>query len=177
MKQFLTKIAFVAVSCALVVATFSIIGPRAVKAVVATLVQVVNTQANPVPNQDVDSLARNFYQTVSNCSQVTNPCVISFPAVPTGKRLIIEQVSATAVLPPAAAGTIVQIELRGGSVFQFLPIVPTPANFGGEFEYVAHQRVLAAYDAGEVPEVDAFAATGNTFSMVAHISGYMINYP
>jgi hypothetical protein len=53
MKSYLVKLGFLAAACALLVATFSIIGPKVVKAAVATLVQVVNTSANPVPTQEI----------------------------------------------------------------------------------------------------------------------------
>ena len=130
--------------------------------------------------QDRDSKARNLYQAVDSCFNVANPCVIAFPAVPAGKRLIIEQVSALATLPTAAAGTIDMIELRGANgsnVFQFLPVVPSIGNFGGQVQYATNQTVLAAYDAGQVPQVDAFVASGATFTVLASISGYMIDIP
>jgi hypothetical protein len=127
--------------------------------------------------QDRDSKARNIYQSVQNCFNVTNPCQVTFAAVPAGKRLIVEQVSALVTLPTAAAGTIADIELRGASVFQFLPIVAAPGNFGGQVQYTTNQTVLAAYDAGQVPQVDTFVASGATFTVVASISGYMIDIP
>jgi hypothetical protein len=130
--------------------------------------------------QDRDAKARNFYQSVQSCFNVNNPCVIDFPAVPTGKRLIIEQVSAVATLPTAAAGTIDLIELRGAggsNVFQFLPVTASIGNFGGQVQYATNQTVLAAYDAGQIPEVDTFVASGSTFTVLASISGYMIDIP
>jgi hypothetical protein len=127
--------------------------------------------------QDRDAKARNIYQSVQNCFNVTNPCQVTFAAVPAGKRLIVEQVSALVTLPTAAAGTIADIELRGASVFQFLPIVAAPGNFGGQVQYTTNQTVLAAYDAGQVPQVDTFVASGATFTVVASISGYMIDIP
>ena len=36
--------------------------------------------------QDRDSKARNVYQEVESCFNVTNPCQITFAAVPAGKR-------------------------------------------------------------------------------------------
>jgi hypothetical protein len=127
--------------------------------------------------QDRDSKARNIYQAVNNCYNVTNPCQVAFAAVPAGKRLIIEQVSAIVTLPTAAGSSLVGVELRGASVFQLLPVVAAPGNFGGQVQYSTNQTVLAAYDAGQVPEVDTFVASGSTFTVVASISGYMIDIP
>ena len=47
---------------AAVVLVLLLITPRAVRGVVATLVQVVNTTANPVPNLDTERNARIPYQ-------------------------------------------------------------------------------------------------------------------
>jgi hypothetical protein len=138
-------------------------------------VQVGNTSANPVPTTDRDATGRNLYQAVSNCSNVPNPCVIAFPAVPAGKRLVITHVSALAVMPSATA--LVVVELRGGNIFQFLPSVASPGNFTGQFDSIVNQEVLAAYEVGQTPEVDGFAATVSTFTVVASISGYMIDVP
>jgi len=128
--------------------------------------------------QDRDSKARNIYQEVESCFIATNPCVIPFAPVPAGKRLIIEQVSALVTLP--AAGTLADIELRGSGgsgVFQFLPVIASIGNFGGQFQYTTNQTVLASYDAGQVPNVDAFVASNSPFTMLASLSGYMIDIP
>ena len=127
--------------------------------------------------QDRDSKARNIYQAVNNCYNITSPCQVAFGAVPAGKRLIIEQVSAIVTLPPVAGNSLAGVELRGGNVFQFLPLVAAPGNFSGQVQYSTNQTVLASYDAGQVPEVDTFVASGSTFTTVASISGYMIDIP
>ena len=125
--------------------------------------------------QDRDSVGRNLYQSVNNCSNVTNPCVIAFPAVPAGQRLIITQVSALLIMPPGV--TPLNAELRGANVFQFLPAIATPGNFAGESDYVVNQTVLASYDAGQSPEVAVFVPSPSAFSAEASISGYMIAIP
>ncbi len=53
---------------------------RAVHAVQAAFVQVTNTSANPVINQDVDSPGRNpYYQTVTCYSASSPQCQAQFP--------------------------------------------------------------------------------------------------
>jgi len=138
-------------------------------------VEVGNDSANPVPTADRDAIGRNLYQAVNICTNVTNPCVIPFPAVPTGKRLVITHVSALAKMPSATS--LVVIELRGANVFQYLPAVASQGNFGGEFDFIANQDVLAAYDAGQSPNVDACVASASPFTVEASISGYMIDVP
>jgi hypothetical protein len=125
--------------------------------------------------QDRAAEGRNLYQAVNRCNHSPDPCVITFPAVPAGKRLIVKQVSALASM--AEANSLVSIQLRGASVFQFLPLVASPGNFTNQFDYTASGSVLASYDASQAPNVDAFAATGNPFTVVASISGYMIDIP
>jgi hypothetical protein len=125
--------------------------------------------------QDRDQRGRNFYQSTSNCQNVTSPCVIAFQAVPAGKRLIIEHVSALGKM--SAANTLAEVELRGGLVFQFLALTAAPANYPGQFSYIADAQVLAAYDVGQVPSVDMFSTSGSLFTGVASISGYMIDIP
>lgn len=128
--------------------------------------------------QDRDSVARNFYQEVESCFNVPNPCVIPFATVPAGKRLIVKQVSTLVTLP--APGTLADVELRGANgsgVFQFIPIVAAPGNFGGQFQYTAHAEVLASFEAGQTPNVDIFVASNANFTGLASISGYMIDIP
>ena len=125
--------------------------------------------------QDRDNVGRNLYQQVNSCNGVVNPCVINFPAVPAGQRVVITQVSALLVLPTGVAP--LNAELRGAGVFQFLPAIAVPANFSGESDYVVNQTVLASYDAGQVPEVAVFVPSSSAFTALASISGYMITIP
>jgi hypothetical protein len=127
--------------------------------------------------QDRDSQARNFYQAVVSNGPCTGTCVVSYPVVPTGKRLIVQQVSTLVTFSEAGAGAPADIELRGGNVFQFLPITPAPANFGSQTQYLAHAGVLAAYDSGQNPMVDVFVPSVSAYSALAAISGYMIDIP
>ncbi len=161
--KLLARLVYLAAACALLITTFAIIGPHAVRAAVATLVQ------------DRDQEGRNIYQATLNCSDVTNPCQIVFPAVPAGQRLIIKHVSVLCTMPVASSVDVA--ELRGGTVFQFLPLTPVPANFGGEFQYTSNEQVLAAYNAGDVPNVDVFAPIGGSFTVLASISGYTVTIP
>jgi hypothetical protein len=76
-------------------------------------VEVVNTQANPVPIQDMDNPARQSVQ---------HSCVCSIPGgsaidtdsvlVPLGKRLVIEFVSVHALLP---TGQIPEVQVFTGT--------------------------------------------------------------
>jgi len=130
--------------------------------------------------QDRDSEARNFYQQYNSSGGCTGTCIVEFPAVPAGKRLIVKQVSAIITFTVSGATPPADVELRdhtGGLLFQFLPIVAAPANFGAQTQFSVHSGVLASYDAGQIPAVDAFTPSGQTYSLLAQISGYTIDIP
>jgi hypothetical protein len=153
-------------------------GILAILAVISKFYAVpVIAQVRAAIVQDRDAQGRNFYQALNSTSGCIGTCVVSFSAVPAGKRLIVQQVSTLATFGVAGSGAPAEIELRGGSVFQFLPITTSPANFGSQTQFIAHAGVLGAYDAGETPSVDAFTPNGNSYSLLANISGYMIDIP
>lgn len=97
----LVRLGYLAAACALLVATFAIIGPRTARALVATLVQVTNTTAQPVLSRDVDNSAYEpFAETL--CAGVSGNCLgsESLFTVPTTdpnsspvRRLVIEYYS------------------------------------------------------------------------------------
>jgi hypothetical protein len=86
--------------------------PNAAHAVIATLVQVVNTTANPVPTTDVSrSAAQNVELTCSfpaggilaglGCGQISSTCTMLSPScpqytVPSGENLVLTTISITA---------------------------------------------------------------------------------
>lgn len=66
------------------------------QSVVASLVQIVNTSANPVPSQDVDNPARqpvSFETLVGVSANATNGLTFQAYQVPAGKELVIDYVS------------------------------------------------------------------------------------
>jgi len=77
----LTKLGYLAAACALLVTTFAMIGPRAVRAAVATLVEVSNTTANPIPNKNVDEPARHAWTALCEVGSAgtSASCTITTP--------------------------------------------------------------------------------------------------
>jgi hypothetical protein len=69
--------------------------PKAVHAVVSTLVTVVNTADNPAVTRDADRASRVPYVSTQtfNCGPGVSECVPFFTAVPSGFRLVIENIS------------------------------------------------------------------------------------
>jgi hypothetical protein len=103
----ISKIAFVALVCVLIVSAFAVMEPKAVHAVVATLVQVANTSASPVPVDIGPRQAIQLYTQVnsSNFGRADFAVVgVGDFVVPAGQRLVIQQISgyisAPVVSPP-----------------------------------------------------------------------------
>jgi hypothetical protein len=73
----------------------TLLAPKAVHAVVATAVQVMNTSANPVPNKDVDQPGRHPYTT--GCSHNNAPTASEVTcdtvATPVTSELVIQGVN------------------------------------------------------------------------------------
>lgn len=95
----------------LVALLIAALAPKATRGVVASLVQVANTSANPVPNRDIDNGPRQgvtlFAQTSGNINFVplldlgdpANPTPYSVPA---GKRLLVQFISGRFQTPAGA---------------------------------------------------------------------------
>lgn len=154
---------------------FTLLAPKAAHAIAATLVQVTNTSANPVPNKDVDQQGRLLYQYYSNCTSTNGTCTITYPAVPAGQRLIIQHVSAIVETPSATTLNVVQF--RGGGVYEFLPYQLATANYTNQYTNVINTDVIESFDTGQQPAIDAFSTSSAAFTTLATISGYMISYP
>ena len=104
--------------------------PKATHAVVAALVQVANTETNPVPT--ISTNAHNSFVASGGCGFDQTECT-SFPlyTVPAGQIAVIDSVSASC--PPLLAGTPESLTLGFTSpagIPTFLAIAPGPAVSG-----------------------------------------------
>jgi hypothetical protein len=163
------KIVSLALACALVVATYSIVGPRTIHAVVAALVR------------DVDNPARQPF--VSNCVATFDSggrvdCIFPLP-VPLGKELVIEMFTAfiemnsgqrplTAEFNAVANGT-------GYALFY-------PLSFNGSSktaDYWAVQQPLTRAYADPNSNLACLVTANLLEGQFAHcyISGYLVNVP
>lgn len=127
--------------------------------------------------QNVDEPGRNPFQEgqLTLACNLPGDCAIVFPAVPAGKRLVVNNVSANI----DTAGTVGFITFYSQSFRNPRQFLPT--SYAGTFEginfYVVNQTAQAYYEAGEAPRVDAFVLSRPTDSMFVSISGYYINVP
>jgi hypothetical protein len=162
---------------ALAVMALTLGAPKAAHALAATLVQVTNTAANPVVNQERDNQARNYYYSQASCNQITfGFCNVTFPTPPAGKREIITNISVLNLLPSSDAITSIDLRYLNGSIINFLPLVLNPGT-ATTTNYTTNETIFAKFDPGEQPQVLTFVQGSANFQMVATISGYMIDIP
>ncbi len=175
-KRVATSLGYVILAAALV----SVLAPKATHAIVATLVQVANTSANPVPNSDVDSAA---HATVVPLGCFVNlqdggpaVCTLSIGGgapytIPAGQRLVIEQLSA--FCQSSSDDSIPNVEF--GIIEANTEIVPRLALTSKQnFEFVT-QPVRYYAD----PGTQIFAtAEGNAITFCNYYAnGYLVSYP
>jgi hypothetical protein len=139
-------------------------------------VTVGNTSANPVPV--VASPPSPFQEEVilvfNNGSNSANGGF----SVPTGKRLVIEHVSATAALAEGQqlTGTRIDtLQVGGGSQKGHYFVASFQANVPGIGDYYAISQETRLYAIGTVP-VNAFRnGTTGTAQMNISVSGYLVD--
>jgi hypothetical protein len=111
-------------------------------------VQVTNTAADPVINQDRDDPARNFQQWVQvYCTGAGN---VTFPPVPAGQLLVIQNISAQILSSVPLAQLIFQnFNANGATIFPAVTMFPgSPAG-----TYMVNTQTLAYSPAGSVPGI------------------------
>jgi hypothetical protein len=141
----------------LVALALQLVAPKAVHAVVSTLVTVANTAANPVPI-DADADARNtvVLYSIPNVNSFASleanqffDSVTGNPyVVPTGKRLVVDDVSAevlTSAANPPSLSLFVGLTADGPPDFapiQYTAFIPLgqPAQRANGFSFVAHEK-------------------------------------
>jgi hypothetical protein len=145
--------------------------PRAAHSFAAALVQVTNTAASPVINQDVDALGRHPF--MSSCS-AQNICF--FSAVPANRELVIQTISVGITIPPSSPPAIAQLQTTTGGTVGYpaqFPVVSTIEGFG-----FALQSITAYADPGTTPACTYLtmpSLIGATISCT--ISGYTVSLP
>ena len=169
------RFVLIALSFAVALSVFAVFTPRIAHAITATLVQVVNTSANPVPSADA-----SLRFEASLCSQggvvgpATNSCtpgqnVFVVPATAsTGaavKRLVIDYVSGTCSNYNNNALQIKTITITGP---------PTPDSVNGGSSFVHYVATGPGYsyvnDSTWPPPITNLPETDYTFSQPMHIT-------
>ena len=123
--------------------------------------------------KNIDEKGRNPYQQsgATDCTGL-GLCDLAFPAVPAGKRLVVEHVSGNFNPNPGAAMNAIFLEGAGGfAVFSF------PGSSMATPQLVAvNQPVLAYFESGQTPFIRvAWNSTANTGAFSAVITGYLVD--
>jgi len=137
----------------------------------STTTTVVNTADNPVPvlARNVDNPARQPYQSAVNSFDVLGNA--QFAAVPPGKRLVIEFVSARVTTDLGRQFTLYLT--NGASINHFL--AKTLQGSEGIDVYVVSQPIQMYVEAGQRPAFQSF--DGIISEGRGAISGYLIDVP
>jgi hypothetical protein len=165
--------------------------PKAVHAVVTTLVTVANTAANPVPvDTSADgraSIALVSSQqlnapTISGLQVFENVSDLSTFVVPAGKRFMIDQVSAQVQSQPGGQPLVImEINQGNGHLYQaYIPLTLIPAattesqlNLNA---YVAMEKVSLFVDPGGPFEAYFQSETPNSVSIAnVYVVGHLID--
>ena len=120
---FLKRGLMAAGALALAAMLLNFVAPNGVHAAVATLVQVVNTAATPVPNRDVDAAGRNAY--ILQCyNSSTGDCTTG--PVPAGATFVLDSLSVYGQVTSGEQPSLVQIDFTppgsGATLAYFLPL-------------------------------------------------------
>lgn len=168
------------------------LAPRAAHAVVAALVQVSNTNANPVPTVRVDALnsfdANGFCQFVPSDNGHNDFCLVDpIYTVPAGQIAVIEHASGRCIVDAGSAVREARLRIgpSGGldaTPTQFSFFVPGPPqnflNFGSIVSFAQATKTYVA--AGGAIYLEAFASASQTSisfndSCEVDISGYLVS--
>jgi hypothetical protein len=157
--------------------------PRAAHAVAATLVQVVT--ASPVPNLDVERIARVPYESTQqpqgNCpgGNVLGKCTFVFTLPPSGYRLVVENVSGSITVPVSATSPPIAV------LFDYDPSGPGTAwsytaTLGQPFNNVMqtgfNQQTRAVFDSNDTaPTMIVTANWQAGVEQFMTLSGYLEN--
>jgi hypothetical protein len=146
-------------------------------------VNVVNPATSPARTSSVDDPGRIPYQVthrfvVSECFSTLNACFFTSPAVPAGKRLVIQHIAVSATLSSSGT-TFVTVEVRDSSNIKIVlstfnvPVFPAPA--GGAAN--AEQAVQFFLDAGSSFKafIDTLGTLASTVPGDMNITGYLLD--
>lgn len=145
--------------------------PKAAHAIVAALVQVVNTNANPVINSRMDDPGRIPYLFGTNPNiTCTNICTFNLPAVPAHHRLVLDHLGGTV---PLTAHGFVEAQLNClncADVRNNGILVPDTGVIISVFSTPVHLY----FDAGEIPQLNLDAGA-TIIDQAVTVSGYMLD--
>lgn len=126
--------------------------------------------------QDVDQPGRNPYQEaqLTNCN-AAGDCPLTYGAVPSGRRRVIEWVNCEADVVPGAALIGINLGYQAPTLARAaLPFTPIPSM---PSRLIANAGVLMYFNAGDQPRIDGLTINGGMLFLLCTISGHDIVSP
>jgi len=156
-------------------ALLAVVAPKSAHALVATLVQVANTDTNPAVTSDADRATRIPYHSTDYASGAAAN-FSGFAVVPAGYRLVVQQVSGFYTVSSGNPLPIVQISTLHEGVTSF-PVDELATTYTGSAggEAVFHQTVNVYVSAGDSPVLQLSGNTTGTSVGTAFVNGYLEN--
>jgi hypothetical protein len=165
----------------------SVLFPHAAHGIVAALVQVTNTSANPVPTQAVDNPAREAVFLVSQenipdgqFSVVTGTFNnVSGPyTVPAGQRLVVDSISGYYELPtgqqPTFPGFVVSVNGLSTYVLQ-VPVLVQSAGGRDRYQFATQLTTYADPGTAITPVCNRYPYSAGEANCYAALSGHLVN--
>lgn len=148
--RFAKRLLMVAGAVSLAGLLSAMIAPKAVHAVVATLVQVTNTPSNPVNTAAADAATAFVEQ--GNCSAfLSNECIANMYTVAAGQTAVIDSISGVCETDPGTAVAEFKLQYMspsGSLTFFSVPGVALP--YGSNAITVAGQNLKTYASAGTI---------------------------
>jgi hypothetical protein len=167
----------------LAAALLTLASPKSAHALVAALVQVTNTTANPAVTLDADKATRIPYTSASQAAGPVGTCgdtlvcqFNGFTAVPAGYRLVVQQIAAAVGVSsgsptPSGSFSVVTDDVGGLPLDYFTGTYITKQN-----QAVFHQSgVLEYVNAGSTPSLLIGGDLISNESGYAIVTGYLEN--
>jgi hypothetical protein len=149
-----------------------LISPKAAHALVATLVQITNTTANPVPVFNADHKAYTDLADINTCGG--NTCSWNFAPVPAGYRLVVENLSGSMLVPSSATHPPTATLSTGNNVYGISGTIGAPSTGAPGYSAAVINGNFKAYAAaGTSPLLYVSANWGSNAEVT--LTGYLEN--
>lgn len=161
------------------------LAPKATHGLVAALVQVTNTTANPAVTLDAETSTRlpyQSYQTYKTGSGGFLAITLTYPEVPVGYRLVIQNVNSLFFSTLSGGETLSDIVPVGNITTAFAPDKAFPS-FTGSMSGGAFSTPTALINAnitryvgpGDTPSVNLSAVVDSAQTIGVTVTGYLEN--
>jgi hypothetical protein len=147
---------------------------------VSGTVNVGNPAAHPALTSSVDNPGRIPYQAQHSmdpsldCNLPASECTFAPPAVPAGKRLVVQHVSALAFV---SSGTFIKVFVQDRSTFALLSAFLLPLTPGSPSNAAGDQAVQFYLDAGSrlSAHVETDGDFGPNVMILVNLTGYLLD--